>query len=513
MRVLVLLACAAVLGCSGGGWGRDAAAGGDGVQDIGPATDATSGDEVIDAPSEAAGPQPFIRPERGEPVEAAAIADITDRYLAMLKKTRYFENIEERTHGWPESAGTGYWYGTWWSGITVTKAGGKVTFTHSPDGADNNGMRTAPMLDGACFAWGLWGRPEHGHLAHKILRGFNSWVLSMENPSHPEIGVLMARAHYTVPFESSDGGRDLYVDTSADRPGIDGEPSQYVHNPDNPWWGDIFVKNIRSKDDIGHMLLSISFLPACVGRAGEGFLADLARLEDLYGRWARRVEDDGWRIATVDKEWRVFFPEGDLAMFFDIGNIECQSKLAVRLYGRGDPGPLSCGDGLSPLDEDPVLKNDFHQINRSFHEAAAALAAMRGHIEVGNAMLSGLAWRIERVLDLKEGPEPPPNPNDSDAAELLISSVNAGVPLTWREVRWLHARMEEAIESYQDPARAAATDLWNPATPDGTYPWDLDARGIAHRYLGAVLGACASPWRNPTGKPVLDCERVKAFVW
>jgi hypothetical protein len=479
--------------------------------DVAVAPDTADTADVVDAPDSPELPAVYTREGKGEPVDAAYTADLTDRYLAMLAATRHFENLEERLHGWPESEPSGYWYGTWWSGLTVTKKDGRVTFVHSPDGADNNGMRTAPMLDGACFARALWGGDAYAHLVRKVVRGFVSWVLAMESPSHPDVGVLMTRASYPAPVASTDGGRDLFIDYSADRPGIDDDPSAYVHNPDNPWWGDTWVKNKRSKDDIGHMLLTIALLPACAADADEGLKADLAQLEALYGAWCRRVEDDGWYIATIDPDWNVFWPQEDLAFFQGFANVECKSMLAVRLAGRGDEGPLACGNGLSDLDEMEGIKNDFHQINRSFHEAAAAHAFLRGRTATAFAMLDGLAWRVEHVLDGKESATPPEQPNDSDAAELLISSANAGLPLTWREARWLQARVEDAIASHGARAGAPELDLWNPATPDGTYPYDVDGGGIAHRYLGALLGQCASPWRNPTSKPVLDCDRVKAW--
>jgi hypothetical protein len=515
-RLAVVAALVTGIGCAGEGEPADVAladeAGAETTTDVlDAATDETASDATgdADAAADADAPAVFTREERGEPVTAAEITAVTQKYLGLLKRTRYFENLEERLHGWPESEPTGYWYGTWWSGVSVTKKGGKVTYLHSADGADNNGMRTAPMLDGACYAWSLWGEEGYGHIVRKIVRGFIAWVLAMENAGHPEVGLLMTRASYTPPVASTDGGRELYIDTSLNLPGEDNDSTVYVHNPSNPYWGDIWVKNKRSKDDIGHMLLAIATLPACAGLADADLKADLAKLGEMYGTWCRRVEDDGWRIATVDKDWKVYWPDEDLAYFYDFGNIECKAMLAVRLYGRGDGGTLDCGNGLSPLDEDPALKNDFNQINRSFHEAAAALAFLNGHTDLANLMIEGLAWRVEKVLDGKESPTPPANPNDSDAAELLISTQNAGLPLTWREVRFLHARIADADAAWGDPTTTPALDLFSPATPDGTYPFDLSDAGIAHRYLGALLGTCASAWRNPTSKPVLDCELVK----
>ena len=54
------------------------------------------------------------------------------------------------------------------------------------------------------------------------------------------------------------------------------------------------------------------------------------------------------------------------------------------------------------MDEDWNLKNDFHQIQRSFHEAAIALALKNGQTAVANQLLTGMAQRLEKVMDAKE---------------------------------------------------------------------------------------------------------------
>lgn len=90
-------------------------------------------------------------------------------------------------------------------------------------------------------------------------------------------------------------------------------------------------------------------------------------------------------------------------------------------------------------------------------------------------------------------------------------SANVGVPLTWREVRFLHDRLREAHAGYL-AARPATYDVFDPATPDGEYPYEPGGPGLNWYYLGAVLGTCASPYLNPTSKPVLDCERVRFWT-
>ncbi|NOZ01061.1 MAG: hypothetical protein GXP54_04135 [Deltaproteobacteria bacterium] len=494
-----------ILGCGGDNAGADALAD---VADTGPEPV-----DAVDAVDADAARLPFTRPEKGEPVSPDELKAATTMYLGLLDGTRYFAATNERVHGWPRSDPKGrYWYGTWWSGVKVVKQDGKVTFLHREDGSDNNGMRTGPILSAACFAQVLWG--DQGDLVRKLVRGFNSWSLAMDRESVPNDGRLLARAAYPESILSTDDGIQYFIDYSLNRPGKDldepNPPSIYVHNPDNPQWGDIWVKNKRSKDDIGHMLQAIAFLPACTVDADPGFQADLDLLRQRYQAWCRGVEDNDWGIVTVDGDWNEETPPEDLAHYIDAGNAECKSMLAIRLYGRGDPGDLDCGNGLSLLDEEWLLKNDFHQINRSYHEAAAAMAFMEGFEDLGDRMLEGLAWRLDTIFDAKEDPDTYDGPHDQDLAELVTMSAAVGLPLTWREVRFLHQRIKEAHDTYLSGGSLPAYRVFDKDVPDGEYPYNPGGGGFFWRYLGTVLGTCASPYRNPTSRPVLDCDMVRA---
>jgi len=544
--ILSAVFLAAAAGCSGGGDatdnGNDIAA--PDVQDVVDSDmgtmDTTDDDVRADADDDAvepadvatedgadsaddAGFEVYVRPEKGEPVTADEIDRITDVYIDILTKTRYFDVLAERIHGWPrDDAGERYWYGTWWSGITMTKADGVVTYRHSADGADNNGMRTAPMLIGACYAAALDGRARDFGLVRSIVRGFNSWAMAFRSPTHPdwETTQVLSRAAYPEPVSTQYEGRNIYIDYSLDRPGEDNGACEYVEVSDNPYWGDIFVKNKRSKDDIGHMMMAISILDACPPITDEsdpemeGLADDVADLMEIYTNWANQVDGDDWTIATVDKDGSIYYPGEDLAVLMVDSGLECEAGVTLRLYHGGNPDDLACGNGIMDgIDEATVLKNDFHQIQRSFHESAVAMAWKAGRPDVANRMLDGLAWRVDVNLDALESENPPANPNLSDLGELVLMSGNAGLPLNWRDVRFLHQRIEaahEALVGTQDQATLNARfNVFSDDVPDGTYSFDPGDTGLAWRYIGAVLGACASPYWNADSKQVLNCDKIR----
>jgi hypothetical protein len=458
-------------------------------------------------------PFDYTRPDTGTKVTAQELSDATDLYLDLLRRSRYFELIEERAHGWPESDPEGrYWYATWWSGVDVVKAGDTITYLHADGGADNNGLRTAQLLEGACYAHLLYGDPKIEHLMRRFVRGFTSWILAMEREPDDPAGAILTRAFY--PESIADTERQVAIDYSLNRPGVDNGATEYVHNPNNPHWGDIWVKNKRSKDDIGHMLRAIGQLDACDGKFTEtGAQEELVELRRLYQAWSRRVEDDGWKIVTYDKNLELWIPTGSLANFITLGGAECSGMLAIRLLGRFAPSAdTQCGNGIGGLDTAISNANDQNgEILRTFHEAAANHALLAGNDELARELLTGLAERLETSLDGFEAGTPPKFMNEHDLAHLMIHSVNVGVPLTSREVRFLHARIAQAHTSFGSPQNDSALRVRDSDVPDGSYWFELWTEGIEWKTLGALLGSCAAQYRNPASEPVLDCAKIAAF--
>jgi hypothetical protein len=530
LALIVLVASACAGGGSsgadavGGSSGADAVGGSSGADAVGGSSgaDAVGGSSGADAQADApmapdappTGGPGYTRPPAGDPVSDEELSEVTALYLDLLEKTRYFAATAERVHGWPRSDPEGrYWYGTWWNGVTVTKTDGEVTYLHKESGSDNNGLRTGPILAAACYAHALWGDQED--LVRELLRGFNSWSMAWDRPGYETDG-LLSRAAYPTSVTDTDHGGTIHIDYSLNRPGVELDeedpPTYYIHNPESPHWGDLWVKNTRSKDDIGHMLQALAVLPACTAAPSAALAEDLALAAARYRAWCRKVEDDGYAIATLDADWTEYFPPNDLAVYDDTAaDLECKGRLAIRLFGRDDPGDLDCGNGISILDEEWGLKNDFHQINRSHQEAAAAIAFLRGQPEIGDRMLDGLAWRLDRIMDAREAdPEGYGGPHDQDLVELMVYSAAAGLPLTSREVRFVHDRIREAHASYTAEALLPGYDVLDPSTPDGTYPYNPGGAGFFWRDLGVPLGTCASPWANPASMPVFDCAQVKA---
>lgn len=461
-------------------------------------------------------PFTFTRPEAGDPIDQATIDQKTDELIDLLAKTRYLGFVSERVHGFPESdPQKRFWYGVWWSGVDVNVAGGKVTYFHEPGGSDNDGIGSSPLLEGSCFAHVLWPDPRIEHLTHKILRGYSSWVLAMERSAN-DPDTLMTRASYPTSIQSDDDGVSYFIDYSKNQPGIDNGATDYVHIANNPIWGDEWVKNKRSKDDIGHMFRAVAQLDTCDGTFTEaGAQDDLVELRKLYQMWSRRVEDDGWAIATLDANDQVFIPPDELAHFATVGtaDVECAGKLALRLFGRRTPGDLACGNGISSLDAAATAAGHSNgNILRSDHEAATGHALLSANVDIAQALVAGLAQRLDDMMNAYASGNPEPFLTPEDAADVILHSANAGVPLTWREVAFMHAQIDLAHQTYLDPSNDVVYKTFDPSTPDGSYLFQPNGQGLHFTSIAALLGQCAAEWRNPASKPVLDCDKLRAWT-
>ena len=459
-------------------------------------------------------PFSYTRPDVGTPLTLAELEGFTDAYLALLEDTRYFTFVEERVHGWPESDPQGrYWYGTWWSGVTLQKRSGQITYRHIDVGGDNNGLRTAPILEGTCYAYLMWNDPEHEHLTRKMVRGFSSWILGMEQTG-VQTPTLMTRAAYLENIQSTDDGRSYFIDYSQNRPGVDNSATEYVNIPNNPYWGDIWIKNKRSKDCIGEMYRAVAQMRSCQGCMSTAGEQDLEQMFDLYASWSRQVEDDGWGIATYDKDLSIYIPMEDLARFVLIADAECAGVLALRFLGRGDPGTLDCEDGISWPEDVAFFNNDLmksgnKQMLRSYHQAAISFALDTGHDAVALALIEGMADRLDRNMDyLDQNGQLPDNLDTKDLVTLIVEAATVGVPLTSREVRWVHQQIGRAAQDYLAPGWHNHFHVFDAAVPDGDYFYKPGSDEMLLNDFGLPLGACASIWRNPASRQLLDCDRV-----
>ena len=145
-------------------------------------------------------------------------------------------------------------------------------------------------------------------------------------------------------------------------------------------------------------------------------------------------------------------------------------------------------------------------VRHPFAPAAVGLALVTGNGELARDLLEGLGARLDGILDAYDAGEMPDNARPNDVVQLLLESAALGLPLTSREVRFLHGRIALAATSY-DTTRPE----WDVrSAPDGDYVFEPGSDGVDFKDLGLLLGLCAAQWAHPGARPVIDCDRVRA---
>lgn len=459
-------------------------------------------------------PSHFAREDKGQPITEQERTDATDELISILKDTNYFDFIDSRVHGIPENdPHIPFWWATMWTGVRATKLNGRVTYEHNHLGTDNAGIHTPPYLEGACYAYQLTKDPKLAHLARRLIRGMSAWILSSAKSIDDQPKIL-SRAFYPASVYSTDGGRDLYINYDANRPGKNFGPSGYMRILENPYFGDIWLKHKRSIDDIGHMIRAIGQIQGCRDVFDEDTKKDLDQMNDLYSTWAQDVEAHRFIIPFYNLNGEIYTDRrglGDYNTYKILGSDpDCAGKLAIHFLHSGKSEKLKCGKGISLLEKigGKYIKNDAIEILRSHHVAAVAMAELRSQAEVANKLRAGLVKRMERDMLVAKNAKLSPQFNRQDIPTFLIHANNAGVPMTSEEIRYVYQNLHTAYVGMRAPEHYNTYHLFDATVPDGEYPFDPPNIGLYHRIYGLMIGSCASTYRNPKGRQLLDCKRL-----
>jgi len=468
-------------------------------------------------------PFELARPDLGKPVPQAEIDQLTDRMTAFWDQIRYFDWVYETCHGMDASTDKPD-YLIWWHDIDAVKTGDLVTFRHNSlhGGSHNNAEPTSLALDQAIGGYLLTGNETAGELVRLFANSFvavtEGFVWDAEDPLH----FIMARNivtqnhSFTLP-----SGRKKAVDYTDWYNAYEGWNADRVHYPDNPTWGDIWVTTMRSKDDLPYMFRATAWLFYVAELAPDPGVKNAAQdaLEYMKG-FSKDIVDSGYFIRTKDKEGKPFIPEEDLASFMDYVGLfpdaECDARLSCALLAYGEPLDNECGDGQgSPYDSIAGGLNYYnYSIVDGFHLSAIHFALVTGHYELARTLLEGLIVRLERYQDpLTEEPGKDNENWERDLATLLLEAAAIGYPLTHDEVRRIHHFYNAAVDRY---SQFPNWDMWADTVPDGTYDFregfhpKSGPDAIRAEEIAFLFEYCWSPFRNPAGAPVINCDEVAA---
>lgn len=152
-------------------------------------------------------------------------------------------------------------------------------------------------------------------------------------------------------------------------------------------------------------------------------------------------------------------------------------KLWSYAIGHGDRGLIDCKSGISAAEAalDGTLSGSDLEMYKSFHEAAVAHALLHADTSRAAALRTGLRKRIDIIWTaFDRNGTYGHNVEQHDFAALIIHAANLGVPLLSRDVDFLHTAIGAQLQAVRDGGLAVqhAFDIFNPETPDGTYPFE-----------------------------------------
>jgi hypothetical protein len=459
-------------------------------------------------------PFAFTRPAAGAPPTAAETAAFTKALTGFWREKDLFTWMKRLAHGLDASYDAKMPdYTLWWGQVQAVKAGDTVTFRHG-DWDDNLTIEMSKLMNGVSAGYLATRDPAMRALVVGFAKGYSAFVRAMRWGGEAPDEFLWARSIFNHDHSYSIDGRKVSVDYSPVRRRSIDWNAHTVPNQTNPSWGPIWVRNIRSKDDVPHILRVAPWLARLVEDAPDAdvraaaaealsFLQGFAK-DTVAHAYVMRSKEDG----------QVFVADGDLASYgaYDVilPNGECDAKLTLSLLaGKGTNG-LDCGSGVAAQFEAVSAQAHYYNVHiaRYFHLSALANALLLRQDGPAQALLAGLAQRADAMAT---DPMRPGVPTwDADRAAMLVASASTGLPLTGDEARLVQAQFTAAAGFYR---AWPYWDLWSAAIPDGTYPYapahgGADGEHPEIEELTAFLEYCRSPWRNPATVEMVDCAVV-----
>ena len=471
-------------------------------------------------------PFALTRTDTGTPVTDAERAEFTKTITGFLKQVGYFNWIWRTSHGMDASNDQGWPdYRVYWQDTTAEKSGDTVTFHHT-GGADNIMIRTPKIMTWAISGYLMSGDELMGKIAAQFAKGIAANFMGMQFGDNDSEKYIAARAVFNNNHSYElDGGRKVVIDYDPVKVAKEDWNAHTLPNDDNPFWGSIWLRNMRSKDDVPHMMRSVFYLKQLVAKATDPDIRAAGELAlDYLTGFARDIVEQGYYIRTKGSDGVAHIPYDyetgntedykDLASFNSWDNIEpggeCTAKLTFSLISYGEPNGNDCGEGDGGSYEQVSTHNHYfnYAIIRYFHVAAIVNALTAGENDVAYKLLTGLMARFDKDIN-DDGNRSQHASWDSDLAPVFLAGAATGLPLTSQEVRLIWKQYTESATYY---AQWPNWDLWDSSVADGPQAWKPtegeNGQYIRPEDMAAVMEYCFSPYRNKAGVVPVDCDIV-----
>ncbi len=483
----------------------------------------------------------FVRTDDSEPLEEEQTRQFSETMRDFYRSTGYFDWLLRMSHGVDASTGKRD-YRLWWGDTHALKENGVVTIVHdySEEHGGHNILKSNSMILASVIGgYLITGDATLAKLSELYCKGISSTMLGMVHDESDDIHHLMARNVVTFNHEyTTHDGYSKAVDYSNWFFSYDRWNCSRFQYVDNPYWGEVWVTNTRSKDGMGYLFLATSAVREAMLRAGDEAVRDACgETFELLQEFAGDIVEHDDRIRTKDADGVAYIPgadtgppeadTGDLASFtaWDLlfPDAECNNKQVVRLIAHDEPRETPC----TPFGGDPIYEIQSIQHNapnghimRAYHIALIRWALNHGYDDMARTSLEGLEERFERdrTMDLSKV-NSAPDRWLRDIAINWIQAAGAGYPLTAEEVRQVHEYFTRAVETF---SAFPEWNLWDASLSDGEYDWKppssktLDSgeqiQWMGAESMGLLLEYCLSPYKNPAGVDLVDCDILAEFV-
>lgn len=479
----------------------------------------------------------YSREEKGTPLSKEEITQNTKKILQFLKKIKYFDYVLYTTHG--VDASTGKKDYQFWFNEHFKKEGDTVTFYHpvNPnDGGHNLHIPMSRVLGDVIAAYMLTGDKIAGLAAEKLCKGMSASMLGMVYDENDPIKHLMARNVVTFnhTFLTHDGKKKA-VDYS-------GWYSPYTRwncyrfkYEHNPYWGEVWVTNMRSKDDVPHIFRVVPIIRyVSLYAKDENVKSACGEAAELLELFAKDIVDSDYRIRTKDENGKIFIPgytddpevnkqQGDLASFIEYRDVvpkgECNARRSAELIGYHKQINEWCGRGEpNEYDEISFAINSYNRrICRYFHLSHIANSLINRDYKASRLLLDGLSERMEIEETMPES-KMQTSKEDwmRDVALYLVQSHSFGFPINNEEARLIHNYYLKAVDEFSN---WKYWDPWDPSILDGDLgsyrPPSCKGSGDTQECwfrvedMAQIFENCWSPLVNPESAPLFDCDVVK----
>ncbi len=468
------------------------------------------------------------------------ITAFTKKITAFFKDTGYFDWVWRTAHGLDASYDTNMMdYKLWWQDTGMRKNGDTIEFFHTGR-AENIAKRTIKVLNNSLAGYLLTGDTRMAEVAVQLMRGMVALSLGMEFESEePLVKYLQSRAVFNHNHDYEVDGRKVHVDYEGMYVASFKWNVHVFEIEDNPTYGDIWISNMRSKDDVPYMFYSLAIATRAYHEAQDPAVREAAELFIEYMRgFAQSIVDNDWFILTKYEDGEATIaidatmennPPADLGSFVHWKSIfgpdaECNAQLGAAMAGYGFPADRGDCEGGKIGWNFELNAERTHYFNYNiynyFHVAALATSQLWGFDEIAKSINEGLIYRFEELMHNPDMPNTDDREFPSDLAGVMLTAATHGYPLNAEEAKFIMDWYSRSSDWYRqwphwDPWASLADqeEFSDYKAPRVETVSDGNGNETQISYMRLVempyiFEYCYSPLKNPDAVPFIDCDIV-----